>query len=103
MASNPSQFDPSQFSPAIPLPLVLDPQVNIDHLTELLTQDMWQRQKANITKLIELYESGELKPPAIGESIWLRDGKIIDYKPSIEEMSKHAIWHEVRLSSIYKE
>lgn len=96
MASNPSQFDPSQFSPTMPLPLDLDPQERIDNLKELLTQDMWQRQKANITKLIELYESGELKPPVPGDSIWLRDGEIIDYEPSIKEMGKCAIWLEVR-------
>lgn len=99
MASNPFQFDPSQFSPAVPLPLVLDPQDRINNLKELLTQDMWQRQKANITKLIELYESSELKPLAIGDEIWLRDGEVIDYEPSIEEISKCAIWLEVRLLS----
>lgn len=95
MASNSSQFDASQFSPAIPQPLVLDPQDRINNLKELLTQSVWQRQKANITKLAELYESGELKPPGIGDSIWLRDGEVINYEPSIEEMSRCAIWLEV--------
>ncbi|KKZ65417.1 hypothetical protein EMCG_08751 [[Emmonsia] crescens] len=98
MTSNSSQFDASQFSPAIPQPLVLDLQDRINHLKELLTQSAWQ--KANITKLIELYESGELKPPGIRDSIWLCDGEVINYEPSIEEMSRCAIWHESAYSQM---
>ena len=94
MASDPPPIDPSQFSPAMPQPFVVDPQERINHLNELLTQDMWQRQKANITNLIQLYESGEMKPPAMGEEMWLREGEVIDYEPSVEEMAKHAIWLE---------
>jgi hypothetical protein len=66
---------PPHFSPAIPIPFVNDPQTRIERLKDLLSEDRWQFQKANILKLIQLYESGEMKPPSFDTAIWLCDGK----------------------------
>lgn len=84
------------FSPACPIPPDLDAQTRVKQLKDALKEDCWQFQKANILKLIELYESGELKPPSFRDTIWLCDGKVLDKEPGLGDTPKNAIlWAEV--------
>lgn len=100
MASKSSKIDPSMFAPAIPIPLVIGPQIRIDHLKELLTQKQWQHQRLNIIKLIKLYESGERKPPTSDtQSSWLLDGEVINYEPTIKEMARQMTQQTVPVKS----
>ncbi|KAJ9269208.1 hypothetical protein DTO212C5_4703 [Paecilomyces variotii] len=86
---------PPGFSPACPIPLVIDPQTRIKELKDALTEDCWQYQKANILKLIELYESGELKPPSYDTTIWLCDGKVLDKEPGLDDVPRGSVlWAE---------
>jgi hypothetical protein len=85
------------FSPVCPIPLVIDAQTRVKQLKDALTEDRWQPQKkANILKLIELYESGELKPPSYDTTIWLCDGKVLDKEPGLDDVPKGSrLWAEV--------
>jgi hypothetical protein len=79
-----------------PAPLVIDPKARIDQLKEFLSDTEWQYQKTNILKLIEMYETGELKGLTGGIETWLKDGEVLDHAPGIEEVAEStAIWNEV--------
>lgn len=102
MASSPSLFNPAEFSPAAPHPLVIKPEDRIARLNELLKQDMLERQRINILKLIQLYKKKkrELEPPTIGQEIWLCDGEVMSHEPTDQEIAKHTVWLEA-CSSVY--
>ncbi|KAK9431774.1 hypothetical protein V1505DRAFT_367059 [Lipomyces doorenjongii] len=76
-------------------PYVVDPKTRIDQLKENLAEEEWQHQQKNILKLIEMYETGELRGLTGGIRTWLKDGEVLDHEPSIEEVTPGtAIWLE---------
>ncbi|KAH8808177.1 hypothetical protein F5884DRAFT_791352 [Xylogone sp. PMI_703] len=81
------------FSPAMPIAFVNDPEKRIRELRSYLQREDQQNQKANILKLIEVYESGERKPLTYGEEIWVLNGEIFDKRP--KQAPGEMIWLEV--------
>lgn len=79
-----------------PIPTPVDPQTRVKELKDILAEEFWQFQKPNILKLIDLYESGQLVPPFVGERIWLCNGDVLAKEPEIEDISGYkVIWAEV--------
>lgn len=76
---------PSNLSPPAPPPPAPNPKDRIKALEGLLSEDYLQCQRVNILRLIELYKSGELKPPAGYDRIYLCDGKVLDAMPTKPE------------------
>lgn len=91
---------PPTFSPAIPIPLVVDPKDRIEELRSLLSEERWQYQKVNIVKLIHMYETGELGPMKPEIETWLCNGKALDSEPDFSEIPKGSVlWCEVSIFS----
>ena len=91
---------PPNFSPAIPNPLVVDPKDRIEDLKSLLSEERWKYQKANITKLIHMYETRELGPLEPGTETWLCDWKVLDREPAPYEVPQGSVlWCEVCIFS----
>ncbi|RFU31323.1 hypothetical protein B7463_g5001, partial [Scytalidium lignicola] len=81
------------FSPAYTIPLVIPAEQRIKELKEMLSKEDLQYEKANISKLIELYESGELKSLTMETDIWLCNGEVLEKEP---EPGEHdgPLWNE---------
>ena len=88
-----------EFSPACPIPFILQPAERIQHLKDFLKTEIGQIQRVNIEALIKLYESGELGPRQFGDPpIYLVDGKRVDKDPWEDESVPRDTrkWCEVR-------
>lgn len=83
------------FSPACPEPLVISPETRVAQLKPLLEDEYWKFQWTNIRGLIRLYESGELGPLPHDDRVYVRQGELMDHKPSYEEMASAPVWLEV--------
>ncbi|KAI1977383.1 60S ribosomal protein L43, partial [Ophidiomyces ophidiicola] len=70
------------------IPYAPDPQRRINRLRQLLSDDHWQFQKANLTRLIQLYENGELAGSAKGVTTWLYNGEVVKSQPTIDDMKR---------------
>lgn len=70
------------FSPACPIPFILQPAERIQELKSCLQTEVGQLQRVNIEALIKMYESGELGPRQRGDPpVFLLNGKRIDKDP----------------------
>lgn len=49
--------EPLKFSPACPIPVIVDPKTRIEQLKGILSDECWQFQKVSILKLIQMYET----------------------------------------------
>ncbi|RFU26026.1 hypothetical protein B7463_g10311, partial [Scytalidium lignicola] len=84
-------FNPS---PLVLYPPVISAEERIKQLKEVSELEEGQRQKPNIEKLIEMYESGELKALNIGTRMYLCNGKVVDKLPE-PGTQEGPIWEEV--------
>ncbi|KAL1856075.1 60S ribosomal protein L43 [Paecilomyces lecythidis] len=74
------------FSPACPIPYVLQPAERIQQLKDYLPTEFGQIQRVNVEALIKLYESGEIGPRQLGDApIYLVEGKRVDKNPWEDE------------------
>ncbi|RFU32401.1 hypothetical protein B7463_g3901, partial [Scytalidium lignicola] len=81
--------------PAIPMLVERDPQQRIKQLKDHLKEDCWKFQVPNNLKLVELYETGELKPPSYGTTIWLCNGKVLEKQPDFNNIARGSVtWAE---------
>lgn len=86
------------FSPAIPIPFILQPEERIRQLKIFLTTEFGEAQRVNVEALIKMYESGELGPRQLGDPpVYLVEGKRVDKDPWEDESvpSKAMKWREV--------
>ncbi|KAJ5907475.1 hypothetical protein N7495_000157 [Penicillium taxi] len=74
------KFSPENFLPAPRAwkSLVVPPEERIKELKALLGNPMFSKQEINILALIELYETGKMKPLTRTNKTWLCNGKIVD-------------------------
>lgn len=94
----------TDFPPACPIPLVIQPHERIEWLKERLNEPKNQRQRTNLMTLIRMYETGELGPLTPGHTIYICDGKILNEPLSSENIPSGvtAIWAEVSLYLIFQ-
>jgi hypothetical protein len=69
------------FLPAVVGEYVLDVDKRLAELRDLLTQERWEFQRTNITKAIEMYESGAWPLPGCRQ-VWLKNGEVVDELPT---------------------
>lgn len=86
------------FSPACPIPYVVQTLERVEQLKTFLKTEFGQVQRINIEALIRLYEDGKLEPRQDGEApLYLVDGQVVDKDPwedpSIPKKAKR--WCEV--------
>ncbi|CAG7946961.1 unnamed protein product [Penicillium nalgiovense] len=71
-----------EFSPACPIPYVIQPSERVEQLKTFLQTEFGKAQCINVEDLIRLYENGDLKPRQPGETlVYLVDGRIVDKDP----------------------
>lgn len=87
------------FAPNPPPPSI-SPEQRVVWLREQLKLPENQRQRINITALIDLYESGQLGPLRTGKTTWLCDGKIIEdpLRGRAGDLPNGVLWAEVSFS-----
>ncbi|CAG8023886.1 unnamed protein product [Penicillium nalgiovense] len=88
-----------EFSPACPIPYVIQPS-GVEQLKTFLQNEVGKAQRINVEALIRLYENGDLKSYQPGEApVYLVDGRIVDKDPWEDpSVPSNAIkWCEVRL------
>ncbi|KAJ9348269.1 hypothetical protein DTO280E4_9359 [Paecilomyces variotii] len=74
------------FSPACPIPYILQPAERIQQLKDFLQTEFGQVQRVNVEALIKLYESGELGPRKLGDApVYLVNGKRVEKNPWEDE------------------
>ncbi|KAJ9190875.1 hypothetical protein DTO166G4_8050 [Paecilomyces variotii] len=74
------------FSPACPIPFILQPAERIQQLKYSLQTEWGQVQRVNVEALIKLYESGELGPRQLGDApVYLVNGKRVEKNPWEDE------------------
>lgn len=74
------------FSPACPIPFILQPAERIQQLKDFLQTEFGQVQRVNVEALIKLYESGELGPRQLGDApVYLVNGKRVEKNPWEDE------------------
>ena len=86
------------FSPACPIPYILQPAERIQQLKNFLRTEFGQVQRVNVEALINLYGSGELGPRQLGDDpVYLVNGKRVDKNPwEDESVPPNAVkWCEV--------
>ncbi|CAG8133146.1 unnamed protein product [Penicillium nalgiovense] len=70
------------FSPACPIPYVVQTSERVEQLKTFLKTEFGQVQRINIEALIRLYEDGKLEPRQDGEApLYLVDGQVVDKDP----------------------
>jgi hypothetical protein len=79
------------FSPVCSEPFIISAEFRIRKLRELLSDKSQEYQKKNILALIDLYETGQLKPTS--EITWIFDGKVVDSEPN-KIPKGSAVWAE---------
>ncbi|KAJ5957676.1 hypothetical protein N7501_011955 [Penicillium viridicatum] len=71
-----------EFSPACPIPYILQPKERVKQLQAVLDTDFGQAQRVNIEALIHLYEIGELGPrQQTDPPVFLVDGVCVEKDP----------------------
>lgn len=66
----------------------------LKQLRELVGQERWAHQRQNITKAIEMFETGELPRPG-WEEVYFANGKVIDKLPIGDVEKGTHFWVEV--------
>jgi hypothetical protein len=70
------------FSPACPIPYVVQAPERVAQLEAYLKTEFGQLQRINIEPLIQLYKDGKLEPRQQGEApLYLVEGQIVDKDP----------------------
>ncbi|KAJ6108029.1 hypothetical protein N7523_009352 [Penicillium sp. IBT 18751x] len=71
-----------QFSPACPIPYILQPAERVEQLKAFLQTDFGKAQRVNVEALIRLYESGELGPRQRSDPpVYLVEGRRVERDP----------------------
>lgn len=87
-----------EFSPACPIPYILQPEERVKQLQTILDTDLGKAQRVNIEALIHLYEIGELGPrQRTDPPVFLVDGVRVEKDPwKDKSVPAHALrWCEV--------
>ena len=80
------------FRPAVEPEYIVDIKKHIAELRDMLAQERWASQKTDITKAIEMYESGALPLPKC-RLVWFKNGEVFDRQPDIVNPGQH-LWTE---------